>query len=181
MKVILLSGKAEAGKTTAAEALKKTILDSRPTLKVIIMSYGSYLKETAKQLWGWDGEKDKAGRELLQWWGTDVVRKKNPSFWVDTVVRLADVASDCIDYLIVDDNRFPNEIEAWKDYNHVSIRIERPGHISKLTPEQLKHPSETALDSYDFDYKFYASTKDELVGKAALFVRDLVNSKGENQ
>lgn len=176
MKVILLSGKAEAGKTTAAEAFKKAILDSDPKLKVIITSYGSYLKETAKQLWGWNGEKDEAGRELLQWWGTDVVRKKNMSFWVYTVVRLADVASDYIDYLIIDDNRFPNEIEAWTNYSNFSIRIERPGHISKLTPEQLKHPSETALDCYRFDCVFYAETKDELSDIVKIFVDSVLLS-----
>ena len=39
-----------------------------------------------------------------------------------------------------------------EDFEPISIRVERPNHTSKLTPEQLKNPSETALDSYSFDF-----------------------------
>lgn len=184
MKVILISGKAEAGKTTTANIIK-TFLEDREK-KVACIPYGQYVKDTAKLIWNWDGKKDKKGRELLQWWGTDIVRAQDPNFWVDSVVRLAKVIDKYVDYLIVDDCRFINEIEAWRAIKYVAldsatdalanrqrfsdiitIRVERPGHENALTPEQRRHPSETELDDYIFDITIRAIDKaglyDEIV------------------
>ena len=184
MKVILISGKAEAGKTTTANIIK-TFLEAR-WKKVACIPYGQYVKYTAKLIWNWDGKKDKKGRELLQWWGTDIVRAQDPNFWVDSVVRLAKVIDKYVDYLIVDDCRFINEIEAWRAIKYVAldsatdalanrqrfsdiitIRVERPGHENALTQEQRRHPSETELDDYIFDITIKAIDKaglyDEIV------------------
>ena len=184
MKVILISGKAEAGKTTTANIIK-TFREERGK-KVACIPYGQYVKDTAKLIWNWDGKKDKKGRELLQWWGTDIVRAQDPNFWVDSVVRLAKVIDKYVDYLIVDDCRFINEIEAWRAIKYVAldsatdvlanrqrfsdiitIRVERPGHENALTPEQRRHPSETELDDYIFDIAIKAIDKaglyDEIV------------------
>lgn len=49
---------------------------------------------------------------------------------------------------IITDCRFPNEAQAIKDKGGVIIRIDRPG----IKPVNA-HPSETALDNWDFDYK----------------------------
>ena len=172
MKVILISGKAEAGKTTAANMLKSFLENQGKT--VVIIPYGQYVKDTAKMIWGWDGKKDEAGRQLLQWWGTDVVRQQDPSFWVDTVIRLARVIQNQVDYLIVDDCRFVNEIQGWygdiySNWRPFTIRVERPGHENALTPEQRQHPSETELDDYIFDITIKAIDKaglyDEIVWK----------------
>ena len=182
MKVILISGKAEAGKTTTANIIK-TFLEELGK-KVACIPYGQYVKDTAKLIWNWDGEKDKKGRELLQWWGTDIVRAQDPNFWVDSVVRLAKVIDKYVDYLIVDDCRFINEIEAWRAIKYVAldsatdalsskqrfsdiitIRVERPGHENALTPEQRRHPSETELDDYIFDITIKAIDKAGLYDK----------------
>jgi hypothetical protein len=58
------------------------------------------------------------------------------------------------DYVLIADCRFVNEIESFKrdGWNTVSIRVERLGFISPLTIAQQIHPSETALDNYEFDY-----------------------------
>ena len=179
MKVILISGKAEAGKTTTANIIK-TFLEELGK-KVACIPYGQYVKDTAKLVWNWNGEKDKKGRELLQWWGTDIVRAQDPNFWVDSVVRLAKVIDKYVDYLIVDDCRFINEIEAWRAIKYVAldsatdalanrprfsdiitIRVERPGHENALTPEQRRHPSETELDDYVFDITIKAIDKEGL-------------------
>jgi len=152
MKIILISGKAESGKDTAAEMLKKTI--SALGLRGIRLAFGDYVKITATDIWGWTGAKDDEGRALLQWWGTDTVREQEPLFWVDTITRLVKVIpKDKIDYILIPDCRFPNEIECWDgiDVDIITVRVERPGHISKLTPEQLMHISEIALDNWKFD------------------------------
>ena len=161
MKIILISGKAEAGKTTAANIIKCYLCGIGK--RAAIVPYGQYVKDTAKMIFGWNGQKDENGRQLLQWWGTDVVRKKSENFWVNTVMRLADVLDGEIDYLIIDDCRFPNEVELWKDeYGYLTLRIERPGHENALNDEQRKHPSETALDDYEFDVTISATDFKEL-------------------
>ena len=161
MKIILISGKAEAGKTTAANIIKYYLCGIGK--RAAIVPYGQYVKDTAKMIFGWDGQKDENGRQLLQWWGTDVVRKKSENFWVNTVMRLAAVLDGEIDYLIIDDCRFPNEVELWKhEYDYLILRIERPGHENALNDEQRKHPSETALDDYEFDVTISATDFKEL-------------------
>lgn len=177
MKIILISGKAEVGKTTSAKIIKEYMLERG--IKAAIVPYGQYVKDTAKMIFGWDGVKDEAGRSLLQWWGTDKVREENPDFWLDTVERLARVCCDTgvIDCIIIDDCRFPNEIDEWKslvtyDYETsefkkawpdvLTIRVERPGHENALTPEQRMHPSETSLDDYEMDIALTATNYEEL-------------------
>lgn len=49
---------------------------------------------------------------------------------------------------IITDTRFPNEAQAIKDAGGIVIRVDRPG-VKPVNP----HPSETALDNWDFDYK----------------------------
>ena len=185
MKVILISGKAEAGKTTTANIIK-TFLEERGK-KVACIPYGQYVKDTAKLIWNWNGEKDEKGRQLLQWWGTDIVRAQDSNFWVDSVIRLAKVIDKHVDYLIIDDCRFINEIEAWRSIKYVvldeatdaltnrqrfpdiiTIRVERPGHENVLTPEQRRHPSETELDDYIFDITIEAIDKAELYDEVVL-------------
>ena len=51
MKIILISGKAEAGKDLTAEILKELI----SPLKSIRLAYGDYVKTTAREIWGWNG------------------------------------------------------------------------------------------------------------------------------
>ena len=166
MKIILISGKAEAGKTTTANIIKDAL--EKKDQSACIVPYGQYVKDTARMLFNWDGKKDKAGRSLLQYWGTDVVRKKDPNFWVMASIDLANVIKDEFDYMIVDDCRFPNEIDLWKcltAYPVLTIRVIRPGHENMLTLEQRLHPSEISLDKYSFDIYLSATNKDELLGE----------------
>ncbi len=60
---------------------------------------------------------------------------------------------------IISDCRFENEAKAIKDRDGIVVRINRPTHELEpdaLTGKQLmsfpKHPSETSLDSWEFDY-----------------------------
>jgi len=160
MRIILISGKAEHGKTTTAELLR-TRLEALG-LRVLKMAYGDYVKFTAKQVAGWDGVKDEKGRGILQWWATDHVRAIDATFWTDAVVRLASVVKDLYDYIIIDDLRFPNEIECWGEADVVTVRVTRIGHKSKLTKKQLRHISETALDHYRFAVRIRAHNEWEL-------------------
>jgi hypothetical protein len=98
-------------------------------------------------------------REFLQKLGTDAVRQGlHPNAWVNAAMseykkeyKGNDAnGSPIYDYpnWIFTDCRFPNEAQAVKDSGGYVIRIDRSG----VKPVN-NHPSETALDSWDFDYK----------------------------
>jgi hypothetical protein len=91
-----------------------------------------------------DGVVPMTVRDMLQKLGTDAIRDGlHPDAWVNALMA---------DYRwqnwVITDCRFPNEAKAVRDNGGVVIRIERPG----VGPVN-SHPSETALDNWDFDYK----------------------------
>lgn len=169
-KIITISGQARHGKNATADIIKEKLIQQGQ--RVLIINYADYLKFLAKQYYGWNGEKDEAGRTLLQQLGTEKVRKKSPNFWVDTVIRTVNVLADDFDYVLIPDSRFKNEIDRFikKGYNVTSIHVERLNFDNGLTEEQKKHPSETALNNYDFDIILEADTLDELKNKIEIWV-----------
>lgn len=169
-KIILISGKAENGKSTAANYLKEC-LESFGN-RVVITRFAYYLKDLAKRYCDWDGEKDEKGRSLLQTLGTDIIRQKlnKPNFHVSRICEDIEICKDYVDYVIIDDTRFPNEIyysKAIFNSDVISVRINRINedgseYNSSLSPTQKNHISETALDNFDFDYIIKSSNIREL-------------------
>lgn len=152
MNVILISGKAQHGKDTSASMLKKML--EADGFRVLIAHYGDLVKYICTQFFGWDGQKDTAGRRLLQYVGTDLVRARNQNYWTDFLVGALKMFDGEWDYVLIPDCRFPNEIQCMKDagFHTTHVRVVRPGFQSPLTPEQQAHPSETALDDVVADY-----------------------------
>jgi hypothetical protein len=130
--------------------------------KVLVTHFADLLKYICKQFFGWNGEKDEAGRSLLQQIGTEEIRFVFPDFWVDFLVNICLVFDGYWDYVIIPDCRFPNEIERFEDasFDTIPIKIERIEYTSELTEEQQKHSSETSLDKYGF--KYYIRSKSGL-------------------
>ena len=156
MEILTFSGKAESGKDTSASFFKEKIFKEY-SKKSLIIHYADYLKFICRQYFGWDGNKDIKGRTLLQQVGSEVVRfrKNQPNFWVDTVGYFISVFEDDYDYFLIPDCRYENEIHVLMDdfgYHVLTIKVDRPYHKSSLTLEQQIHPSETALDNYNFNY-----------------------------
>ena len=160
MQIILISGKAENGKSTVA-FMVKSILESKGK-RVLKIAYADLVKYVCKQYFEWDGQKDIVGRSILQRVGTDIVRAKNPNYWVDFVINFVKLFEDDYEFVVIDDARFGSELTRWDrdGWDTFSVRVTREGHISSLTPEQLLHSSECALDDYNFDY--YITSKDEV-------------------
>lgn len=152
MKVICISGKAQHGKDTSAGLIRDELTDHG--CSVLVAHYADLLKYICRSFFGWNGEKDEAGRKLLQYVGTDIVRKKRPDFWVDFLVSVLDLFPNEWDYVLIPDCRFPNEIDTMKSvgFDVLHLRIVRPNFVSPLTEDQQKHPSETALDKYPADH-----------------------------
>ena len=160
--LILLSGKAQAGKNTFASAIAH--------LGFKRYAFADALKREALQ-GGWDGEKNEKGRILLQNLGS-AWRHYEPDHWIrrlqESIEHYRVVVTDC---------RYINEIsimEKWgKDHGfrvHV-VRIERPGHAF-LSGSAASHPSECELDDYLFmNYVWNVVSKDDYCSICAEMVR----------
>ncbi|MDR1914819.1 MAG: hypothetical protein LBQ68_10125 [Clostridiales bacterium] len=163
MRVILISGKARHGKSTMARYLEDGI--TKIGKRVMRLAFADYVKFVSAKYFGWNGEKDQKGRHILQYVGTDLVRSRDENFWVDNIIRFSKIIERDMDYVLIDDWRFPNEYTRWIEQgfeNVTKLRVVRTGYDSILTPEQQLHPSETALDNYNFDYTITTSTLAEL-------------------
>lgn len=147
MKVILISGKAQNGKDTVAKILEAQLCHKG--YRVLITHYADLLKYICKTYFGWNGLKDESGRRILQYVGTDVIRKQNPSFWVDFEMMILKYFHANWDYVIIPDCRFPNEINTVREngFESIHIKVTRKNFDSPLTKEQRYHPSEIALDN----------------------------------
>lgn len=178
MRVIAISGHAQNGKDTCAKMFEKLL--TAENKKVRIIHYADLLKFICKQYFDWDGNKDDAGRTLLQYVGTDVVRKQDPDFWVNFVFQFLTLFHDEWDYVIIPDARFPNEVSGGKDgktFNIVHVRVKRTSKdfVSPLTIEQQNHPSETALDNVTPDFLIENDTLDKTEAKVKEIISQLQN------
>jgi hypothetical protein len=81
-------------------------------------------------------------RELLQYFGTDIMRKMHHNVWVNHAINK--IKAEKSGVAVVADVRFPNEVDAI---------LEAGGEVIKLQRAPLKddHSSETALDKENFD------------------------------
>lgn len=146
MKVICISGKAGHGKDTAALFLKEQ-LDLGENC-VLIAHYGDLVKYVCKTFFNWDGQKNEAGREMLQTIGTDIIRSEDPDYWVRFIADMLGFFEQAYDYVLIPDTRFRNEIEYLIEsgFDVTHMRIIRDNYVSDMPEEQQNHISETALD-----------------------------------
>lgn len=174
--VLCISGKAQNGKDTTANYLYDYL--TKNGKKAVIIHYADLLKFICSKYFGWNGEKDDAGRTLLQRVGTDIVRKRQPNYWVDFVTGLIKLFIDEWEYILIPDTRFPNELSCINSagFNLKHIRVTRPNFKSPLSEEQQKHPSETALDNTNADYVLVNdSTLKQLYKKIDKIGEELIN------
>lgn len=184
MKIFLLSGKSGAGKDTLANIMQDKL--NSVGKQVLVLHFADLVKFYCKQYWNWDGEKNEAGRALLQRIGTDIMRKFDEDYWTRIIGEFLAALSiyENFDCALVPDARFPNEIEIVQDYNPqaLTIRIERYDNLGNvyfnplLTFEQLHHASETSLDEYGyFDYIVENRSEDlsDLESAANLILTDV--------
>ena len=174
---ILCSGRARHGKDTSAEIIKDN-LEARG-YRVLITHYADLLKFICKNFFGWNGEKDEAGRTLLQQVGTNCIREQDPDYWVDFVANLIRMFPDRYDFVIIPDTRFPNEIDRIADagFPVTHVRIIRTDFESQLTEEQKNHPSETALDNTAPDFVIKNTTMSALRDQLRQFCDTIVSAK----
>lgn len=149
MNIIAISGKAESGKSYTANIIKEVLEHKGYSVAIIPLAF--YLKKEARQM-GWNDEKDTKGRTFLQSLGKTMKAYHGMDYYAKKTISLAETLN--YDFTIIDDLRLIEEVNALKGHNLITIRINRPYHENKLTPEQRKDISETGLDDYIFDYSF---------------------------
>lgn len=162
MRLIGLSGYARTGKDTVgqvlatqgferasfADTLRDFLYAVNPTVMVPqgegIYSVPAMLQEVVEGM-GWERVKDEipAVRPLLQRTGTEAGRALlGDNVWVDATFRRLHSTGA----YVFTDVRFPNEADAIRSRGGQVWRILRPEH-----GPVNDHPSEVALDGYDFD------------------------------
>ncbi len=167
--IIMISGKAETGKTTFAELLVNKFKESNE--KALIVNFADYLKFMCKQYLDWDGEKDGAGRNLLQYEGTDYVRARDVDFWTKNAYNFISLYKERFDHFLIADTRFKSEVEFFKAHqmNPTLVRLHRPNHENSLSEDARSHASEVDLDDYKYDQYFSAEGIEELKNAVDIF------------
>lgn len=147
MRVVTVSGRAQHGKDTVANMIKEE-LESKYGYTVLITHYADLLKYVCMTFFDWDGRKDTDGRTLLQYVGTDIVRKRNPDFWVDFIISILSMFGGRWDRVLIPDVRFPNEVFKLRKAGFITTHIEvvRPNFSSPLSDIQMAHPSEESME-----------------------------------
>lgn len=158
--VLGLSGWARSGKDTIADNLvenhgyikvsfaapmKEAMYRLNPRITVNEMTNTAL--RVAVDVYGWEGLKERSPdiRGLLQRFGTEVGREMfGEDFWVDYALSNIPDGSKAV----ISDVRYPNEANAIRALGGKVYRVERNG----VLPAN-EHPSETALDGYEFDGK----------------------------
>lgn len=139
--------------------------------------------------WNLDTKVRMTVREFLQKLGTEGLRDNlHQNTWVNALMAdYKDNPEDERDNWIITDVRFPNEAQAIKDKGGIVIRVVRdrimehnPDGSFTISgnPENFKismHPSEIALDDWQFDQVIYNDgTLEELLEKVKAFYKQLV-------
>lgn len=173
-KGIGISGKMCSGKTTLAEYIsasmgypKKALADAlKKDVKNALKHHGLDVRNDEM----FTRYKDRI-RPILQQWGVLFRFFNGEDYWIERLFYKHEGP------MVVDDVRFPNEVEGLRKRGFLIIRMICPedvrlDRIARLYPQtktnDLKHESETALDDYpSFDLHVYNWEDD----KGAMFKR----------
>lgn len=103
-------------------------------------------------------------RELLQYFGTDIMRKMLENVWVNSTIKK--IRREQSGLAIIADLRFPNEVEVVKKNN---------GKVVRLTRDILEdsHISEMALDKDNFDWNNFDFIVDNSKGGVTNFCKEI--------
>ena len=143
-KSIAFAGKAGSGKTTLAKHLEMQGYQR--------LSFADPMREIVQLIYPGIDKSDPRYRELMQKLGTDWFRSFDEDVWLNILMRR--VGDNPV---VVDDVRFPNEVQALYNAGFVvfflecpeEVRVmrilERDGFVNKAT---VDHKSETSLDDF---------------------------------
>ena len=166
-KIIILAGKARAGKDTFASFVKDYA--EKNNLKYANLQFSYYIKMYAKILSDWDGSEET----------TEVIRYQiDNEFFIKRIIDDIKVLSYFCDIITISDARLPEELDlVTKAYdNSVKIKIERPSLESELTSKEQHHATEIGLNNYtNYDYIIQNDGSiEDLKEKANSLIKDIL-------
>jgi hypothetical protein len=180
--LIMISGKIEAGKSTLAGYINDEFCERGYISEVFHLAES--LKIIARKVFGWDGVKDYKGRKLLQDLGK-TVRSYNPDYWVENTQLMLENDKDYpFDVIIIDDWRYPNEMDFLKKnplYRIYPIRIERCIQVLDSHESEVSLPSAlTAPEGFYYATIRNESSLESLKDFAAKLCYELVQKENKN-
>jgi len=178
IKIFLLSGRIEAGKSTVAKVLASALQSEYPTATLKIAGFADGVKHVAREAFGWNGIKDAKGRRLLQVVGTDAGREYDHDIWARMAYELVTCALIPSNIYIFDDWRFPNEYDYWLDKPEIGevykIRVFRDSEkISDHISEMSLPISETTPDYYDYRFD-NNETENQILAKVREMLEEIL-------
>ncbi len=177
---ILLAGDAGSGKDFSADLVENYINTEFKELKVKRLSFGDVLKEICFDItnkfvpsrylpsdysidYYYDPEKKNevlsdvnmnTPRHIMQYIGTDIIRKYQPDFFARALARKIKEDEDNNVVYLIADLRFPNEYEAVNEICETyTIRVYRENN-NRLKGEEKRHISENSLKEFKYDFEF---------------------------
>lgn len=181
--IITLSGKANCGKDLTANLIK-TYCKNR-NKKVLMLAYADFVKIVCARNFGYNESKKEETRAVLQHFGTDVVRKIEPDFWVRQVFHMIDVLRNQYDCFVITDARYENELgiapfNLYYPICNVFIKRDEENALGEL---EKSHSSEKMSSDENLERYHYViennSTVDDLYEKVQEVMQD-VFVKAEN-
>jgi len=151
--VFLISGKAGVGKSTFGKIVYNIYTEIGK--RAITVPFASGIKRVCKVL-GWDGEKDEKGRRLLIAVG-QVLREYDVNTWAKIAEMEIHDTLIPYDVVIIDDWRFPNEMEFMEgspEYEVITVRINSSSREMLKDTEFYNDISETSLPESGEIYEF---------------------------
>lgn len=166
--IYLFTGKAQSGKNYIARELNKALTSEHKT--VLELSFAYKLKSFISTLFDMPIEEvDKwklneqpftangtTMREILQRFGTDIMRKHvDKDFWIKFVATR--IVNTDYNYYLITDYRFPNELDVvdyiklYDLYNLTDYNIKVVKVINNSTIKSSRHESELLTDVIDAD------------------------------
>ena len=106
---ISATGKAKSSRETAARLLRDAL--EKEKKRVLITRIADPLKMVCRNWFDWNGKMDDAGRAGLRYIGTDIVRARQPNFWIDFTLGLLSILGSEWDFVIIPDCRYPSEFD----------------------------------------------------------------------
>jgi hypothetical protein len=162
--IIAFTGRAGAGKTTAANYLRLAAEAHHATTITKVLAFADPLRAAVDAVFPHLGHEtfrsrknepipsmpDWSGRRILQVAGTDWFRGLDGDVWIKNMEHRIRVLDHGRSYVFIDDVRFPNEAELVRKLSGKLYRIARPGH-APLEGAAASHSSEAFVDGLAVD------------------------------
>lgn len=145
--VMTFTGMAHGGKDTSVNFVKEEF--EKNGKRVFCLAFGDYVKTLCARNFGYNEEYKEDYRDLLQQFGTDIVRNIEEDFWVRIVFTTIDMLRGLYDVFLISDARFVNELQPspWRigyPIFNVLIKKDMP---PDLVGDQNNHVSESLANN----------------------------------